>query len=379
MKFRRLTLAALTCLCLTGGLLLAPAATAAPSAAKPVDRLTAISCPTGGMCVAVGTTGNGPKMLAEKWNGRSWSVMRLAQPTGATEAGLTGVSCTSARACTAVGYDSGPHLGGTLAERWNGSTWHIQPTPGPGVGGVPFAAVSCGSATSCTVVGYYDFADPGFATSTLAEHWDGHSWSVQSLPPAGNGGADLSSISCRSLACTAAGYLIGQSDEGPGTAPLAMRWNGTTWAVQPTPGDATMNETSALTGVSCVSARSCTAVGVSYSGGPLILHWNGTAWRSQAAPGDYVLNAVSCTSATACVAIGSNDAERWNGRAWASQHIRRPAGANGLSLSAVSCSSASQCTAVGFKNMTVSLVKDILTGAERWNGRTWTAQSPRNP
>ena len=148
MKSWRLTLAALTCLGLTGGLLLAPAATAAPSAAKPVDRLAAISCPARLMCVAVGTTGNGPKMLAEKWNGRSWSVMRLAQPTGATGAGLTGVSCTSARACTAVGYDSGPNLGGTLAERWNGSTWRIQPTPSPGVGGVPFAAVSCGSAKS---------------------------------------------------------------------------------------------------------------------------------------------------------------------------------------------------------------------------------------
>ena len=56
-----------------------------------------------------------------------------------------------------------------------------------------------------------------------------------------------------------------------------------------------------------------------------------------------------------------------------------PSGAHGLSLSAVSCSSASRCTAVGFKNMTVSLVKDILTVAERWNGHTWSAQPTRSP
>lgn len=390
---RRLTPAAVACLCLTGVVLLAQAATAAPvsalsavrlaagaaSAPKPDDRLAAISCPTGRMCVAVGTVGSGLGMLAERWNGRNWAVMRLARPTGAISAGLTGVSCTSAQACTAVGWDYRPGASGTLAERWNGSKWRIQRTPSPGNVGIPFAAVSCGSATSCTAVGYYDFGDPGFATSTLAEHWDGHSWRIQSLPPAGNPGADLSSISCRRPSCTAVGYYVGQSDEGPGTAPLAMRWNGTTWAVQPTPGDATQNETSALTGVSCLSARACTAVGVSYSGGPLVLHWNGTRWHSQAVPGGYSLNAISCTSATACIAIGSSTAERWNGRKWASQRIRLPSGAHGLSLSAVSCSSASQCTAVGFKNMTVSLVKDILTVAERWNGRSWVPQPPRSP
>lgn len=268
-------------------------------------------------------------------------------------------------------------------ERWNGSKWSIQPTPSPGNEGIPFAAVSCGSATSCTVVGYYDFGALGFTSSTLAEHWDGHSWSTQSLPPAGNPGGDLSSISCRRPACTAAGYYNGQSDEGPGTAPLALRWNGTAWAVQPTPGDATQNETSGLTGVSCPSARACTAVGVSDSGGPLLLHWNGATWRSQPVAGNYALNyalnAVSCPSAAACMAIGSSAAARWNGRRWASQRIRVPSGAHGLSLSAVSCSSARRCTAVGFKNMTVSLVKDILTVAERWNGHNWTPQPTRNP
>jgi len=375
---RRVTLATLTCLTLAGAVLPAQSALAAPArAAKPVDQLTAVSCPSKRMCVAVGTTHLGQGMLAERWNGRRWATMRLAQPTGGTGS-LDGVSCTSARACTAVGW--GP--GGTLAERWNGSTWRIQPTPSPGGDGIPFAAVSCGSAASCTVVGYYSFNDLGFTNNTLAEHWDGQAWSMQSLPPAGNIGGDLGSISCRPSACTAVGYINGQSDEGPGTAPLAMRWNGTAWALQPTPGDATQNETSGLTGVSCPSARSCTAVGVSDQGGPLILRWNGTTWHSQAVTNvalNYALSAVSCTSATACMAIGSDAAARWNGRTWSSRRIRVPSGAHSLTLSAVSCSSASRCTAVGFKNITVSQVKDILTVAERWNGHTWTAQATRSP
>jgi hypothetical protein len=51
---------------------------------------------------------------------------------------LIGVACTSATGCTAVGYSSpnGANLvnhpsPATLAERWNGSTWSIQPTPQP--------------------------------------------------------------------------------------------------------------------------------------------------------------------------------------------------------------------------------------------------------
>jgi hypothetical protein len=31
------------------------------------------------------------------------------------------------------------------------------------------------------------------------------------------------------------------------------------------------------------------------------------------------------------------------------------------------------------KNMTVSLVEDIPTAAERWNGHTWAAQPTRSP
>ena len=396
---RRLTPVAAAFLGLTAGLLPAQAATGAPvspvsgarpaagtaSAAKPVDKLAAVSCPTRSTCVAVGTVRSGSGMLAERWNGRRWAVMKLARPAGATSAGLTGVSCTSAVACTAVGWDYGPSGTGTLAERWNGRTWTIQPTPSPGNEGIPFAAVSCGSATSCTVVGYYDFNDPGTGSSTLAEHWDGHSWRTQSVPPAGDPGADLTSVSCRPVACTATGYYLGQSDEGPGSAPLALRWNGATWAVQSTPGDATQNEISALNGISCPSARVCTAVGISYAGGPLVLRWNGTTWHSQVVRAGYSLDAVSCASGTACLAIGSTAAngstaaERWNGRTWASRTIRVPSGARGLSLPAVSCSSASRCTAVGFKNITVSQVKDILTIAERWNGRRWAVQPTPSP
>jgi len=148
-SWRRPRLLACIAALLAAGALLLPSAAAAaaptragapgPSAAKPADELMAVSCPTDKMCVAVGessfsSTGT---MLAERWNGHTWSVTRLAHPPGATNSFLTGVSCTSARACTAVGVDFVPATGGgPLAERWNGSRWTLQVTPNPGQSGV---------------------------------------------------------------------------------------------------------------------------------------------------------------------------------------------------------------------------------------------------
>ena len=176
----------------------------------------------------------------------------------------------------------------------------------------------------------------------------------------GDLGGDLSAVSCPSrLTCTAAGYYEGTSDEGPGTAPLAMRQDSAGWVVEPTPGDATENDTSGLTAVSCPTASTCTAVGENAGGGPLAMRWDGLKWRTQTAADELGLlgfNGVSCTSATACTAIGGSYGQRWNGRQWILHRIARPARARSFNLSAVSCSSARHCTAVGSKYLTVSQV-----------------------
>ena len=64
--------------------------------------------------------------------GLSWKIQPTPNPSGATFSYLNGVSCTAATACIAVGYSrnsTGTDL--ALAERWNGSSWRIQPTPNP--------------------------------------------------------------------------------------------------------------------------------------------------------------------------------------------------------------------------------------------------------
>jgi hypothetical protein len=88
-------------------------------------------------------------------------------------------------------------------------------------------------------------------------------------------------------------------------------------------------------------------------------------------------------SASRCIAVGDADfggfAERLQGQTWAPQQVQTPVGAHSIFLTGVSCSAPGRCTAVGYQAMTVSLVTDIRTLAERWNGHSWVVQAAPSP
>ena len=143
-------------LCAAAGLALLPSSAIAASAASsggaaagtrgatttnPADHFLAVSCPARRMCVAVGIADIARQLLlAERWNGRRWIVTHPVLPAKATSGGLTGVSCSSSRACTAVGFEFVPATGsGPLAERWNGRSWTLQSMPSAGNEGIPLA------------------------------------------------------------------------------------------------------------------------------------------------------------------------------------------------------------------------------------------------
>jgi hypothetical protein len=285
----------------------------------PGANLNAVSCVSDTDCVAVGASNAGT--LAERWNGEDWTIQATPNPVGTTMAGFTGVSCTSASFCVAVGFpfDSAGNPVATLAERWNGKSWAILPTPNPAPGS-GFGGVSCTSASFCVAVGG---APAG--VRTLAERWNGRSWAIQRTPNPSSGGG-LAAVSCTStVACTAVGDLG-----------AAMRWNGTKWAIQPTP--STGSAGSLLNTVACTSASSCTAAGelTDSSGhqfGTLAERWNGTKWHIQPTPvlpGVGLVNSftAACPAQSTCVAAGGfeNDGpgaktltEVWRGGASAAQ------------------------------------------------------------
>jgi hypothetical protein len=325
-------------------------------------NLEGVSCTSAAACTAIGYYyRNAPQAiatLAEQWNGKTWTVH-----AGPSVTGLNAVSCTSARACTAVGdvlVRSGHVV--TLAERWNGGSWTVQATPNPrGAGYSQLNGVSCTSATACTAVGYY-YNDSSIFFP-LAERWSGKSWTIRATPkPAGSTDPKLESVSCTSaVACTAVGFYVNRSSANQ---TLAERWNGKSWTIRATTNPGPENDY--LEGVSCTSARACAAVGYQgLSSGQLVTlaeRWNGASWTTQATPnpptpGTSVLSGVSCASARACTAVGwyaeSNPeptgpfAERWNGATWTVQTTPSPAGTDWSPLNAVSCTAPGTCTAVG--------------------------------
>lgn len=85
------------------------------------DELHAVSCPTTTSCTVVGSTGRydrSPAPWAIRWNGSSWSAASPLLPPEATRSELEGVDCTSANACTAVGWTRRAAGSWTLVERY---------------------------------------------------------------------------------------------------------------------------------------------------------------------------------------------------------------------------------------------------------------------
>ncbi len=311
--------------------------------------LKGISCVSTTACEAVGS---GENSLAEAWNGTAWSLQTVPHLSENLSSELIGVSCTSANACTAAGST---HYTGNirriLIERWNGGEWSIQSTPSTQG---ELRGVSCLTSTSCTVAGWSTSAGKNM---TLVMVWNGTTWSTQTTPnPAGSTSQWLESVSCTSTtACTAVGYYEISSHE---ILPMAERWNGTEWSLQ-TMVTPTGSTTTGLKGVSCVSSTYCIAAGVQKVGThntPLAEVWNGTSWALQTVPlppetSAALLTGLSCVSSTSCTAVGQNEhtvVEHWNGTEWFVQSSPNPVA--GDNLLAVSCLAPLECRAVGVMN-----------------------------
>jgi hypothetical protein len=320
--------------------------------------------------------------------GGGWELQTTPNPSGAASSRLAFASCSAASACTSVGeYVASGGSKAPLAESWNGTAWTAQTPPNPtgGTGG-ELLGVSCTSSTSCMAVGY---AEVSGAYQSLAEVWNGSTWTVQSVPsPAESFSSELTAISCTaSNACTAVGRYSTSSVSGT----LVERWNGTAWSVQSSP-NPTGASSSTLLGVSCTSSTACTAVGdyISTSGRlTLAESWNGTAWTVQSTPNrseatGHILLGVSCSASTACTAVGGDFpstgpqetlVERLSGTTWSIQASVNPTGSGASVLHGVSCTSSTSCVTVG----------DWISGginvplAENWSGTTWTVQATPNP
>ena len=110
---------------------------------------------------------------AERLSGTTWTVLPTPNLPGTQGDIFNSVSCTSLSACTGAGWahvGSSPVPNQSLAERWNGAKWHIQPTPLlPGISLLNNFSATCPTPSACIAAG--GFENDGPVNKTLTEQW----------------------------------------------------------------------------------------------------------------------------------------------------------------------------------------------------------------
>jgi hypothetical protein len=289
----------------------------------PADQFLGVSCPADRFCMGVGwyIPSDGIKRpLAETWNGSAWHITFPLVPSPAPASVLQSVSCVSRSSCMAVGDtntsgDQGIVFGKLFAEKWNGRTWKMVPIADPGR--ATLAKVSCARARRCFAVGYRTTVTG--TDRAISERWNGIRWSyVRPRQPAPV--SQLLDVSCPgSRNCWAVGSA--------GTRQTVLRrtliehWNGNRWSTRPLPGTP---RNSRLRSVACATRTRCTAVGSGGFNSPRMLvadlrggRWHAsTLFHKPVQPGNEGLDDVSCRGPRVCSAVTryisvANDTLTW--------------------------------------------------------------------
>src|SRR5437867_3310128 len=132
------------------------------------------------------------------------------------------------------------------------ANWAIVTSPNTSTTQNNLLGVTCVSASDCWAVGSY-VAGSG-APRTLIEHWDGTAWAIVTSPNASLPNNVLSGVTCVSASdCWAVGYYV----SAPGVVQsLIQRWDGTSWAIVGSPNAAPINRIQALNCLLGVAVRS---------------------------------------------------------------------------------------------------------------------------
>jgi len=199
--------------------------------------------------------------VIERWNGRSWSVVRLPSTW---PGGLARVAASSARDAWALGQESSGTREHLL--HWSGRRWgevNFPGTQGIQYGNLGLTAAAGGAA--------WLIASP--AASSQIFRWNGSRWRPQPYPCSAVV-CTLDQISARTASdAWAVGNYVTSTGSG---AQLALHWTGRAWHPTAMPAVKFGN----LTGVFAASRTDAWAVGVVFNTGRMLLfHWNGTGWH----------------------------------------------------------------------------------------------------
>jgi hypothetical protein len=286
-----------------------------------------------------------------------------------TEGSLAAVAGTSATDVWAVGYsqpDSHQSLA-TLAEHFNGSTWSVVATPDRGnvswLTGVVALAPDDAWAVGAGVASGGEGFDP------VALHWDGNAWNASPVadPPTGGQFAAVAAAGPDDV------WAVGNSGLNSTSSTLVEHFDGGGWTIVRSPH---RGIPSRLEGVAVAGPRDVWAVGQSAAsvGAPRTLRerWDGHRWTvSDGAVKRGNLAAVS-TAATGDVwAVGqgavltSTVAVRFDGSSWRSTHSRNPSVIENELLGVSAVSPTETWATGGFYD---GGLRQLI---ERWDGARW--------
>jgi hypothetical protein len=307
--------------------------------------------------------------------GTSWTVApQPAPPAGSSE--LLGVDASSSTDAWAVG-DAFDAMGGvthTLVERWDGTSWTVATSvDGPSAVSSTLAAVADRATTDAWAVGTY--ATQTNLIRTLAEHWDGSSWSRVKTPnashPAGGSFSGVAALAADDV------WAVGAYGQGAPSRTLIEHWDGSTWSIVPSPNKGPYPN--ALTAVSAVGPNDVWAVGSwftkSFADRTLVLHWDGTSWKrvasSNVGKGENRLVSAATVAADDVWAVGSHGphtlTEHWDGTSWSV--VTSPTPGGNADLASVSAPAADEVWVVGGRvDQQANAIQNLV---ERWDGSSW--------
>lgn len=208
------------------------------------ETLNAIAAVSASDIWAVGSTTGSTQPFTMHYNGTSWSVV-VPPACASGSAGFYGVAALATNNVVAVGTCNG----NALIDRWNGSAWANVANAVSG----QLTAITAITASDIWAVGY---SGSGTSAATLAEHYNGTTWSTVATPNVGSAGSFLGGVaSITSSDVWAVGYSGATT-----SSTLTEQYDGTSWSTVASPNVSGATSTTLLA-IAAVSSTNQWAVG----------------------------------------------------------------------------------------------------------------------
>ena len=228
--------------------------------------------------------------LIERWNGSSWSIVSSPNPGGTLgEDHLRAVSTLDSTHAWAVGYYTGSGGYNSMILSWDGSSWTQDTSQNPDASYNVLFGVAAGADDDVWAVGYK--GSPS-SSALLTEHWNGTSWSAVAAPlPRSTISAQFRSVTYITSDNV---WAVGYYTDSTGRKTLAENWDGSSWTIYSTPNPDTTDQ---FNGVAGLESDFVWGVGHSAAGDSTLTEvYNGSSWSTVSSPdvgsAANVLNAV---------------------------------------------------------------------------------------